>query len=567
MPMTPSSHAADSTGASDTEGRVVPWTRLQGRLDRAGLLQGVHSGPDAAPVRALSVVQLADDSRMIRAGHLADSEEAGANAAEGAKGSIPAACFMAVAGTDTDGHAFIDDAIANGARLVVCERLPDEARLRFPEVSFVRVSDGRTALAEVAAAYYDDPSRELAMIGVTGTNGKTTVAYLAQSVLKAAGATTGLISTIEVRTGTVSTNAALTTPGSLELQRTLRRMVDDGCTACAMEVSSHALDQRRVHAVHYDVAIFTNLTAEHLDYHETLAAYRNAKKRLFDMLDDEAVAVVNADDPASAEMVADTPARILTYGVQTAGRRHSTRDSEAGAMAGLGGEDALDVTVEVLERRIEGLRLRLDGRERSLRLAGTFNAYNAGAAYTAGRALGHDGDTLADALAASAPVPGRFEQLHFDDGTTVVVDYAHTPDALENILSAIRDGAPAKARLWCVFGCGGDRDASKRRVMGSVAETLADRVVVTSDNPRTEEPEAILNDIRRGMSHPNRADWLVDRDAAIRFAAEHANPGDVVLIAGKGHETYQVVGTRRRAFDDRKVATRYFGARAAGLPT
>jgi UDP-N-acetylmuramoyl-L-alanyl-D-glutamate--2,6-diaminopimelate ligase len=502
--------------ASARNGRSVPWTQLRQRLQDAGLLGAVRFGEEAPRPNHVQVDHLADDSRKVRVG----------------------GGFIAVRGTEADGHAFIDNAIQNGAQLVVCEALPDDARARFPQTLFVRVTNTRRALAELAAEFYGNPADELRVVGVTGTNGKTTVAFLVHHMLDALDEPTGLLSTVEVRTGVVATNATLTTPGPLELHRTFRRMVDDGCTTCAMEVSSHALDQERVHTVDYGVAVFTNLTSDHLDYHESAADYRNAKKRLFDGLAGEATAIVNADDEAAPAMVEDTRAQIMTYGLRT----------------------IADVPVRVLESTIDELRLNIDGHERSFRLAGRFNAYNLAAAYGTGRALGYDAEAVLDALSEAPPVPGRFETLRFGDGTTVVVDYAHTPDALENILQAIAATADADATLWCVFGCGGDRDRSKRRVMGTVAEYYADRLLVTSDNPRSEEPEHIMNDIRRGMDRPGEAQWIVDREAAIRAAAEQCAPGDVVLIAGKGHETYQTIGTEKRAFDDRKVAQTYFGA-------
>jgi UDP-N-acetylmuramoyl-L-alanyl-D-glutamate--2,6-diaminopimelate ligase len=362
------------------------------------------------------------------------------------------------------------------------------------------------------------------------------VAFLVHHLLENVGTTTGLLSTIEVRTGGDATASALTTPGPIELQRTLRRMVDDGCTACAMEVSSHALDQDRVHGLDFEVGIFTNLTADHLDYHGTPRAYRQAKKKLFDDLPTDATALYNADDEAGAQMVADTAATTVAYALD--------RDA--------------DIRPEIVESRVEGLRLMIDGRERTFRLAGRFNAYNLAAAYGTGRALGHGADAVLDALAEAPPVPGRFEQLTFADGPTVVVDYAHTPDALETILRSVRETAADGATLWCVFGCGGDRDPTKRRTMGSIAERRADRVIVTSDNPRTEEPEAIMNDIRRGVSRPGEMQWIVDREAAIAAAAEGAAPSDVVVIAGKGHEPYQTIGTENRPFDDREMARKYF---------
>ena len=504
----------------DSGAQSVPWMALRQRLRETGLLDRVVAGPEIPPPDTIVLDHLTDDSRRVRSGSL----------------------FAAIRGTAADGHAFIDTAISNGARLVLCEAVPDQSRTRYPSTLFAQTPDSRAALAELAGVFYGDPSRHLDMVGVTGTNGKTTVATLAHHMLQTLATPTGLISTIEVRTGTVSANAALTTPGPIELQRTLRRMVDDDCRACAMEVSSHALDQERVRSVDYDVAVFTNLTAEHLDYHGTLSAYRAAKKKLFDGLAPAATAIVNADDAHAETMVADTEADVVTFAL----------DGDA------------DIPVDILERRVDGLRLRIDGRERTFRLAGGFNAWNVAATYAVGRAMGHAADAVLDALADAPPVPGRFESLRFDDGTTVVVDYAHTPDALENILSSIRTALPANfdGTLWCVFGCGGDRDPSKRRPMGSIAEQRADRVVVTSDNPRTEDPESILNDIRRGMSRPADAQWIVDRDAAIRTVADEAAPGDVVLIAGKGHETVQTVGSETHPFDDREKARTYFGTRS-----
>ena len=487
---------------------------LLDRLDRTNLLIGVKGAPSADDI---TIDHLADDSRAVG----------------------PDGCFIAVRGMETDGHLFIDKAVQNGATAIVCEAVPEKASSRFPGTAFVRVSDSRTALAEAAAAHYGDPSQTLRTIGITGTNGKTTTAFLVHHLLTLLKEKSGLIGTIETRIGEEVVEAALTTPGALKLQQLLRRMVDEGCAACVMEVSSHALDQERVGATHFDVGAFTNLTVDHLDYHGTLQDYRAAKKKLFDRLPSDATAVYNIDDGAGAQMIADTPARALSYGTSA----------------------AADIRVEVLANRIDGLRLRLDGMTGSFRLVGAFNAYNLAAAYGAARALGYAADEVMQALEVAPPVPGRFEQLTFDDGTTVIVDYAHTPDALENILKAIRAIKKPDAALWCVFGCGGDRDASKRRVMGSIAERHADHVIVTSDNPRTEEPEAIMNDIRRGMNRPNEAEWMVDRDDAIQVAAERATPGDVVLIAGKGHEPYQIIGTDRRPFDDRKKARQYFSAR------
>ncbi|MDX1548273.1 MAG: UDP-N-acetylmuramoyl-L-alanyl-D-glutamate--2,6-diaminopimelate ligase, partial [Rhodothermales bacterium] len=384
----------------------------------------------------------------------------------------------------------------------------------------------------------------LTMVGVTGTNGKTTTAFLLHHLLTALGHTAGLIGTVEYRIGQQALPATHTTPDALALQHLLRQMADAGCTACAMETSSHALVQHRVRGVRYDAALFTNLTQDHLDYHDTFDAYLAAKKILFDTLSEDAAAVVNLDDPAGAQMVADTAARVLTYGTGT----------EA------------DVRVEILENTLEGLRLRLDGGTRRFRLVGRFNAYNLAGAYGAARALGYGRDETLDALAEAPPVPGRFEQFRFEDGTTAIVDYAHTPDALENVLATIRETQPPGARLWCVFGCGGDRDRAKRPCMAQAAERLADRLIVTADNVRTEPLARIMDDIRQGLERPDAARWIDDRAEAIATAAREAAPGDVVLVAGKGHEDYQIVGTERHHFDDREQVRRHFGLRTAPSP-
>jgi len=505
-------HTTPAAGA-DAGRFSVAWTALRARLAAQGLLDTVRAG--TAVPETFDVAALTADSREVE----------------------PGGAFVAVRGTAADGHTFIGDAVERGARLVVCEALPEAPDEQFPETVFARVTDARAALAEAAAALYDDPADALELVGVTGTNGKTTVAWLVHHLLDALGDTTGLLSTVEARTGRETDDTTLTTPGPVELHRTLRRMVDQGCTACVMEVSSHALDQRRVHGLDYAVAIFTNLTTDHLDYHGSRAAYRDAKKSLFDGLGPEATAVYNADDEAGPEMVADTAATPVSFALE--------------------GEAA--IRPEVQGHTLDGLRLALDGRERAFRLAGRFNAYNVAAAYGAGRALGHGTDAVLDALAEAPPVPGRFETMRFGDDRTVVVDYAHTPDALDTILRAVREAMPADAALWCIFGCGGDRDASKRGPMGGIAEQCADRVIATSDNPRTETPAAILDDIRDGVRRPDAMHWIVDREDAIATAAEEAAPGDVVVIAGKGHETDQVIGTEKHPFDDRKIAQKYFG--------
>ncbi len=478
---------------------------LIGRLDATGLLSRATGIADD-----LVVDRLTQDSREVGPGTL----------------------FVAVRGGSADGHLFIDKAVNNGAIAVICEAVPGDAESRFPGTAFMEVTDSRSALAEAAALLHHDPSFELRVVGITGTNGKTTTAFLVHHLLNALGHRCGLIGTVQTDLGAGPEPSSMTTPDALVLQRALRSMRDNGCSTCAMEVSSHALDQNRVRSIAFDIAVFTNLTPEHLDYHPTIEAYAQAKKRLFDGLDRGATALFNADDPAGPRMVADTSAASISYG----------RDTTA------------SIRVEIIENSVKGLRLRMDGREGRFRLVGLFNAYNLAAAYGTGLALGLHEEAVFEALQQASPVPGRFEQIHGSRDRTIVVDYAHTPDALENVLQTMVDLRPKGARLWCVFGCGGDRDRTKRPVMGRIAERYADEVIVTSDNPRTEEPGSILEDIRKGMAHPEKARWIVDRRSAIQAAAEESAAGDVVLIAGKGHETYQIIGAQKLTFDDREEA-------------
>ncbi len=440
--------------------------------------------------------------------------------------------FVAIRGIDADGHLHVTAALENGASVIVGEMLPEADS----DALFVRVSSSRTAWAELSAEWFGDPSQALRMIGITGTNGKTTTAYLAHHVLTVMGEKVGLLGTIAYHIGEEEVEALHTTPDAYALHETLRQMVDEGFTSCVMEVSSHALEQARVHGIGVNVGVFTNLSRDHLDYHPSFDAYRTAKKRLFDGLTGDDIALYNLDDSAGRAMVTETRAQRVSYG----------QSPEA------------DINFEVIDNRLDGLRLRIDGVERSFRLVGNFNAYNLAAAYGVGCAMDYAPSDVLNALAEAPPVPGRFEQFRFDNGTTVIVDFAHTPDALEHVLATLRSLLPNGAALWCVFGCGGDRDHSKRRIMGSIAEKLADRIMITSDNPRTEEPEAIMNDIRRGMSRPLEAGWIVDRAAAVHAVARDAAPGDVVLLAGKGHETYQLVGLEKRPFDDRELVRQYF---------
>ncbi|HEX8299048.1 MAG TPA: UDP-N-acetylmuramoyl-L-alanyl-D-glutamate--2,6-diaminopimelate ligase, partial [Rubricoccaceae bacterium] len=459
----------------------------------------------------------------------------------------PGALFAALAsdGDGADGHDYVDAALRAGAvAALVSEAYAarEASALRPARAALVPTASPRAAVAEAAAALYGRPGDALALVGITGTNGKTTTAFLVHGLLTTLGHTAGLVGTVENRIGAARYATAYTTPEAPELQRLLRAMSDGGVTHVAMEVSSHGLALDRVRTLGFDVAVFTNLTQDHLDFHETAEAYAAAKKSLFDGLAPGTVAVVNADDPAWREMTRDTAARVVTVGTQ------------AGA----------DVPVEVVENALAGLLLRIDGHEKRFRMAGRFNALNLASAYAVGRALGFDADETLDALAAAPGVPGRFETVRGGTGDVLgIVDYAHTPDALDNVLATAREIVPAGNALWVVFGCGGDRDRSKRPVMARAAEAGADRVIVTSDNPRTEDPAAILADVVAGLARPAAALVIPDRAEAIRTAAREARPGDVVVVAGKGHETYQIVGATRHAFDDRLVLADAFAARAA----
>lgn len=444
----------------------------------------------------------------------------------------PGSVFVAVPGATVDGHAYIGAAIEKGASAVVVEA----GNQWIAQAPVIEVSDSRLALAVLSHFMAGEPSEKLRVVGVTGTNGKTTTAWLIHHMLTEIGCTTGLLGTIESRIGTRRLAASLTTPGSIELSSSLAQMVDAGCTDCVMEVSSHALSQHRAAGVRFSAGVFTNLTRDHLDYHGTFDAYLEAKKLLFDGLDATAVAVYNVDDPSGTKVTSDTAAERFGYGKR---------------------EEA-DFRFSVLDSGLGGIRLSIDGEDRSFRLVGGYNAYNLTAAYSLGRSFGYPKSSVLDALATADAVPGRMEQIEVAGGATVILDFAHTPDGLQSVLSAVREIVSDEARLWCVFGCGGDRDRGKRPLMGEIAERLADRVVVTSDNPRTESPDRILDDIRAGMRRPDRAEWIVNRRAAIQYAGAHAEPGDAVVIAGKGHEDYQVVGHERIPFDDREEVKRWF---------
>jgi UDP-N-acetylmuramoyl-L-alanyl-D-glutamate--2,6-diaminopimelate ligase len=458
------------------------------------------------------------------------------------------ALFVARRGTTAHGDAYIDDAVRRGATAVLSDG-PAAAR---PGVVHLRCADPAAMAARLAERLAGEPSTTLALVGVTGTNGKTTVATLIRHVLTAAGLPCGLIGTVHVDLGPGDAAsgpepAALTTPSACETSALLGRMVARGCRACAMEVSSHALDQGRTSGLRFAGAVFTNLSGDHLDYHGTMDAYAAAKASLFAGLPADGWAVINADDPA-ASLMARTDADVVFTSVDDPGA---------------------DCRAAVLDASIDGARVRFTGPwgefETQLPLPGRHNVANALQAAAVGSRLGLDADALRAALATASAPPGRLEPVSGpDDDCTVLVDYAHTDDALDNVLAALRPLVPADRRLRVVFGCGGDRDRTKRPRMAAAACRWADDVVVTSDNPRTEDPESIVDDVLAGIpaSHRDRAVRRTDRDAAIRAAIATADAGDVVVIAGKGHEDYQIVGTTKRPFDDRVVARAALDARA-----
>jgi UDP-N-acetylmuramoyl-L-alanyl-D-glutamate--2,6-diaminopimelate ligase len=460
----------------------------------------------------------------------------------------PGEIFVAIPGLKQDGRRYVEDALARGATAVVLEGAD---LLEGRSVARVLVGSARAALARLARAYFGHPSGSLTVIGITGTNGKTTTSYLVDGLLAAQGRRTGLIGTVQYRIGALSIPAGQTTPEALETQQLLRRMVDEGVTGVAMEVSSHALALSRVEGIDFDVAVFTNLTQDHLDFHVTMDAYRDAKRHLFVLLaagnKPTRTAVVNADDASGLAMVADLPLHTLTYGVRGRADVRPTRWS-SGA---------------------EGIRMNVRTPAGHLDIAsplvGEHNVENLLAATGVGIALGMEPALIARALGSVGSVPGRFERVEAGQPFLVVVDYAHTPDALERTLETARKLRGPGGRLAVVFGCGGDRDRGKRPLMGGIAARLADRVWVTSDNPRSEPPEAIIADIVAGIPGGialDRHETIPDRKAAIQRALTWAGAGDVVVIAGKGHETYQIIGSDVLPFDDRAQARAALAGRA-----
>lgn len=438
--------------------------------------------------------------------------------------------FIAIKGTVSDGHNFISKAANQGALAIICEILPENI---VNGITYVKVEDSHKALAIMAANYYGNPSEELKLIGITGTNGKTTVSTLLYQLFKKAGFETGLLSTVNIMVGNIEHKTAHTTPDSLTINKYLREMVDAGVEFCFMEVSSHGIHQKRTEALKFSGGVFTNLSHDHLDYHKDFAEYRDVKKLFFDELPKSAFALVNVDDKNGVVMLQNTKAKKLTYALKT----------------------YADYKAQVLESQFTGQLLKINNQELWVKLIGGFNAYNLLAIYGTAVQLGLEELEVLQIMSTLDSVDGRFQYLISENKITAIVDYAHTPDALKNVLETINSIRTGNEQVITVVGCGGDRDAMKRPVMGKIASFLSTKVVFTSDNPRTENPEKIIEQIEAGVpaEHYKKTISITNRKEAIKAACQMARENDIILIAGKGHETYQEINGERFDFDDFKI--------------
>lgn len=454
------------------------------------------------------------DSRLIQDGHI----------------------FVAMKGTQVDGHKFIPKAIELGATAVILEDMPEDI---VADVTYIQVASCETAVGPAATTFYGDPSRKLKLVGVTGTNGKTTIATLLYNMFRKFGHRCGLLSTVCNYIEDEAVPASHTTPDPIELNRLLARMVEAGCEYTFMECSSHAIHQQRIGGLKFAGGMFTNLTRDHIDYHKTFDNYRDAKKMFFDNMDKDAFAITNVDDKNGMVMVQNTKAQVRTYSVRS--------------MA--------DFKARILECHFEGMLLEINNKEVAVQFIGKFNVSNLLAVYGAALMLGKSEEEVLVVLSTLRSVAGRLEPIRSKEGVTAVVDYAHTPDAIENVLNAIHEVLNGKGNIITVCGCGGNRDKGKRPLMAQEAVRQSDKVILTSDNPRHEEPEAILDDMEAGLSAEDMKKVLriTDRRQAIRTAVTIAQPGDVILIAGKGHEDYQIVGDVKHHFDDREEVRKAFG--------
>jgi UDP-N-acetylmuramoyl-L-alanyl-D-glutamate--2,6-diaminopimelate ligase len=468
---------------------------------------------DVVGSTSLPVVDVTFDSRKVKKGTL----------------------FVALKGVQTDGHLFIDKAINLGAKAVVCEEMPSQIE---EKVTYVKVADTSLTLAFIAANYFDNPSKKLNLIGITGTNGKTTLASLSYRLFQKAGYPSGLISTVKIKVADQSFKTTHTTPDALTINYYLSEMVNAGVSHCFMEVSSHGIHQKRTASLHFRGGVFTNLTHDHLDYHKTFAEYRDVKKSFFDALPKTAFALVNIDDKNGKIMLQNTLAQKVTYALKT----------------------LADYKARILENRLEGLLLQIDGQELYTRLIGSFNAYNLLAIYGVAIELGMEKLEVLRIISELESVDGRFQFFISTTGVTVIIDYAHTPDALKNVLQTINDIRTHNETLITIIGAGGDRDKTKRPKMAHIASQMSNQVIFTSDNPRSEDPQKILEDMEAGVSPENYKKTLtiLDRKQAIKTASKLIKKGDIVLIAGKGHENYQLIKGVKYDFDDFIIARELF---------
>jgi UDP-N-acetylmuramoyl-L-alanyl-D-glutamate--2,6-diaminopimelate ligase len=435
--------------------------------------------------------------------------------------------FIAVKGVHTDGHNYINQAIKQGAEAVVCEELPQELNKK---ITYIKVKDSKRALGIISANFYDNPSEKLTMVGVTGTNGKTTVATLLFNLFSRFGNKCGLLSTVENRIANEIIPSTHTTPDAIQLNKLLSQMVSAGVSHCFMEVSSHAIDQQRIAGLDFNLAIFTNITHDHLDYHKTFNEYIKAKKKFFDNLNENAKALINIDDKHGEVMVQNTKAKVYSYAMKT----------------------LADFHVKILENHFDGMLLSIDGQEVWTKLIGEFNAYNILAVYASAVLLGKEKMDVLTNISLLEPVEGRFQYFKTENNIAAIVDYAHTPDALQNVLETIKKIRTGNEKVITVVGCGGDRDKEKRPAMAKIASEYSDKVILTSDNPRSENPETIIDEMRTGVEPHNYKKVLsiVNRREAIKTASALATEGDIILVAGKGHEKYQEIKGEKFPFDD-----------------
>jgi UDP-N-acetylmuramoyl-L-alanyl-D-glutamate--2,6-diaminopimelate ligase len=486
-------------------------------MEMTQLLNSVHAIQVTGEVQRRDVADIVYDSRKVQ------------------KNSV----FVAIKGYKTDGHKFLQDAINKGAVAVVVEddnAIPDDL-ISHSQIAKILVSDSRKALAELSKGFYRDPTNKLKLIGITGTNGKTTSTFILKNILQSVGHKTGLVGTIANYIGDAKVDSKLTTPESNDLNRLFYDMIQAGCSYSVMEVSSHSLVLNRVYGLDFTAAIFSNITSDHLDFHNTFEEYLSAKKLLFDGLGVNSFAIINSDDSSSQKMIKDSKAKSVSYGVSD-----NSDYQIKNIVYDLNGSD-FTITNKNIDYKIH------------TSLIGTFNAYNATSAFATAHSLGIDAEKIVDGIKSSPQVPGRFEVLG-NGIKKIIVDYSHTADSLEKALQAVREIIKDRNQVVTVFGCGGDRDKTKRPVMGKVASDLSDKVFITSDNPRTENPFEIIEDIKKGISK-NNFEVEENREEAIKKAIQNSDEDAVILIAGKGHENYQEINGVRNHFSDQEIALKY----------